>query len=49
MLFVNRIDNITFELLDQNGGTLDFSSGENQFENWNLVADISEYDPKSIM
>ena len=49
-IFVNRIDNINIDLLDQDGKPLDFTmDGTSPSEPWNITLDISEYDSNKLL
>ncbi len=50
-VYVDKIDNIQIDLLDQSGNYLDFSMNGTATipEKWNVAIDITEYDPKSIL
>ena len=49
-IFVNRIDNLQIDLLDQDGNALDMTKGgTTPTENWNIIIDISEYDSKNLL
>ena len=50
MIFVDRIDNIQVDLLDQDGNPLDMTmEGTYPAESWNLTLDVSEYDTKKLL
>ena len=49
-IFVNRIDNLQIELLDQNGLDIDFTNeGTQTAEAWNIVISVEEYEFKNLL